>query len=213
MKLRKFNERAFDVIEDNAAYWCGFLFADGSIRKDAPVLCLKLSERDIDQIKAFREFMQSTNGIGRETHIKGGTKCYSVRLSLHSKHLCKRLKQLGLEHNRIPCEELTTNRNFWRGTIDGDGCIQIKPHNRLILVGSRLFLEKWITYIRRLYPNTVAKVRRDGYRSIHIVQLYGDCCRTVIKELYSDVDTVLMRKYYKAQEIINAQTRNIETGV
>ena len=51
------NHMAFDVVTNDAAYWIGFLFADGSViqqQKGAPVLQLRLSEIDRGQVENFR---------------------------------------------------------------------------------------------------------------------------------------------------------------
>jgi hypothetical protein len=51
------NHEAFDIITDDAAYWIGFLFADGSVvreRKGAPMVQVRLSEVDRGQLVKLR---------------------------------------------------------------------------------------------------------------------------------------------------------------
>lgn len=212
------NEYAFHTINDDSAYWAGFLFADGCIHRQKKGqrrlrLELLLQHSDIEHLFMFREFVQTKKAIGRrERYLKRTNKIYKCcSIAIYSDILCNRLIQLGLCHQRIPLDELATNRNFWRGCVDGDGSIKVLhsngyKNNRLSLLGTPLFLTKWITYVKSLYPNTLAKIDRNKCDHIHVTQIYGDCCRTVLRELYSDVNYVLMRKYIRAWSILNAPT-------
>lgn len=208
------NEYAFHIINDDSAYWAGFLFADGNItmrNNCQKILKVGLQLLDIEHLIAFRDFMQTNKRIGRYQQFNKTTNktYYSCHLHLFSDYVCDRLINLGLCYQRIPSDELATNRNFWRGCIDGDGHIRIsektqRKHHSIILLGTPLFLAKWVDYIRTLYPNTKAKINRHGSKLIHKVDIHGECARTVLGELYSDVNYVLMRKYIRAWSILNA---------
>ena len=61
------NHEAFDIVTNDAAYWIGFLFADGSVikqQKGAPQVQLRLSEVDRGHLEKFRHFLDSTHAIG-----------------------------------------------------------------------------------------------------------------------------------------------------
>lgn len=66
MIKRLVNHGAFDVVTNDAAYWIGFLFADGSVikqKRGGALIQLRLSEIDRGQVEAFRRFLGSTHAI------------------------------------------------------------------------------------------------------------------------------------------------------
>jgi hypothetical protein len=53
------NHEAFDIVTNDAAYWIGFLFADGSViqqQKGAPQVQLRLSEVDRATLRSSANF-------------------------------------------------------------------------------------------------------------------------------------------------------------
>ena len=56
---------AFDELTPGAAYWIGFLFADGSVgrRGQSGIVGLRVSERDRDHVVKLRSFLGSTHAI------------------------------------------------------------------------------------------------------------------------------------------------------
>jgi len=64
------NEGAFDTLTPEAAYWLGFLLADGSV-SDAGLLTLRLAAVDREHVERFRAFVgaghpvtEGRNGAG-----------------------------------------------------------------------------------------------------------------------------------------------------
>ena len=56
---------AFDVLSPEAAYWVGFLFADGSVGRDkrSRTISVRLSERDRQHLMKLRTFLKSSHAI------------------------------------------------------------------------------------------------------------------------------------------------------
>lgn len=51
------------VDSDKSVYWLGFLYADGSIKKDKNEISLVLQESDLQLIKDFKTFVGNNNTI------------------------------------------------------------------------------------------------------------------------------------------------------
>src|SRR5208282_5274398 len=141
------NHQAFDVVSDDAAYWIGFLFADGSViqrQKGAPLVQLRLSEIDRSHVENFRQFIGSTHTISTSPpgNFGGYRSRASVRFAVNSRGLAARLLEMGRYEGPI-APELAASRHFWRGVVDGDGSIFFLKtgYYDISLVGSRRLLE------------------------------------------------------------------------
>ena len=54
-----YDVHVFDTIDsEEKAYWLGFLMADGYVRSDSNVICIKLSYVDIDHMKKFKKIYE-----------------------------------------------------------------------------------------------------------------------------------------------------------
>ena len=130
------NENAFSGdINEEKAYWIGFLAADGCVGKDKR-LQLKLKKGDCNHIEKFKNFLEY-NGIiehrisqlGKNIRKNGLKKYYEVSLlRVSNKNIWKDLEQYGIVNNKSLSLEFPLNipenmlRHYIRGYIDGDGC-------------------------------------------------------------------------------------------
>ena len=142
-------EDYFSKIDNpNKAYLLGFITADGAVtgkKEYEPTTCsIEVKDDDCDVVK----FAQQE--INPEATI---TPCYydkkhNVRISFNSKKLCTDLAKYGIVRNKskiiesvpvhlIPKELLCY---YFRGLIDGDGCIH-KNGGISIYSGSKRFIE------------------------------------------------------------------------
>lgn len=141
MKRKKYNENYFEQIDnENKAYWLGFIYADGYVRKKlhSAQFKLKLSKNDKSHIEALKMEMESSNEIedGIEYFIKNN-KQYESRYSMiniYSVKLVNDLINVGCFENktqkiRLPHLNPNLMYHFIRGYFDGDGCIY-KVKNR-----------------------------------------------------------------------------------
>ena len=123
----------FKEINDNdSAYWLGFLYADGSIRKDRNEITLDLQEQDRKTIEDFHSYCGNKNSI-REHNINRNGKNYKSYVSGFSNAIVKKnLINLGCVPKKsltltFPNEQQVPQEyiyDFIRGYIDGDGYIQ-----------------------------------------------------------------------------------------
>jgi len=109
-------------LSHEAAYWTGFLMADGY--NDGKNLRLNLSGKDADHLVAFCSFMHTNKPIG---HYTVASKYQVAYVQLTHRHLCRQLASLGIatgRPNAVEAMNQLTNGSFphWlRGLFDGDG--------------------------------------------------------------------------------------------
>lgn len=199
---------AFDVITDETAYWIGFLFADGSVIRsqgETPRVQLRLSEVDAEHVIKLRSFLRSTHTIALSPpgHFGQYATRASVRLSVTSERLAKRLLDLGRYDGPI-AHELTVSPHFWRGIVDGDGTIfQSKAGYAVFsVVGSRRNMDALLDFLGS--RNLARRMTVRPAKSIYTVGTAGHLAGRIIEELYVDGATALDRKAASARSIIES---------
>ena len=131
---------ALDVLTPDAAYWCGFIFTDGTIvhrtgirRGGQPEIAVVLQRRDRDHLVKLRDFLGSTHAITpvapatvspNIARPNGGQGTGAFRYSVRSQRLADRLTALG-RYGPAVDPALAASCDFWRGCIDGDGTVGI----------------------------------------------------------------------------------------
>lgn len=138
---RKINIRstAFeDPTDPYAAYWAGFMAADGCIKASGKnkslYLSIGLAEKDTEHLQTFRTWLRSTHTIGYRTATR------SSHLTIGDKQLIKDLMEIWNIHPRKSLTLEPPNcapavyTHYLRGLFDGDGHFGIykrtlKPKN------------------------------------------------------------------------------------
>lgn len=208
-RAEKFNERYFENIDsEGKAYFLGLLMADGCVldprgAMKSSAIILKLHEKDGEIIRAFAK------ELGFEGHISLTCKKY-MRLCVTSNMMAGDLKSKGIiprkTHKEIEVECGMFQRHFWRGVVDGDGCISVcKGKNGikypgLWLVGSHGICD---SFKRRFKLDTKILARPGCFC---IVARCGFAKR-IIEELYSNCEFTIKRKLEKAVEVMNGTYR------
>jgi hypothetical protein len=192
---------ALDILTPDAAYWCGFLFADGTIMPPRPGhggggIALVLAERDRDHLAKFRGFLGSSHAITAIAPHRYNASDYfahpAARFAVNSDRLADRLRSLG-RYDPPLNSELASSRDFWRGVVDGDGSLGLyggKPHLRVC--GSDWLMEAFRSFVVDRHHLCHATVR--PHKSIYEVHLCGPSAANAVSLLYSDASTVLDRK-------------------
>lgn len=197
------NESAFSVITPEAAYWVGFLMADGAISGNA--ILLSLADKDRSHLEKFKSFLGSGHKIGRFEKVSGGTPYFYGRLQVRSVRLVSDLAILGVTPKKSftakASESLVSSRDFWRGVVDGDGCIYRRDNMAGInLVGSRHLLDQFRGFVQSVSPACAVTVRPR--KNIFQVHTDGRHAAATITALYNHASTALDRKSKIAADII-----------
>jgi hypothetical protein len=147
----RLREDAFAVISDeHAAYWLGFLFADGSVSvrragKEKSVRLL-LQASDQRHLQAFADFIGTDKPI-RIIRNGEGTAC---EVTAYSSPLVDDLMRHGCIPNKsavvilkVPSLPCYLQRHFVRGVFDGDGAVFVGDDGapNLNLCGKPAFLD------------------------------------------------------------------------
>jgi hypothetical protein len=191
-KRYQWDERFFlDIRTQEQAYWLGFLAADGCVGDDGRIT-IGLQIRDLAQLEKFRAT------LGGEQSIWASDDGCSVTF-------CSRLMANDLAgHGIVPRKSLTARaahlsedlaRHYWRGVIDGDGCLS-PLYRKLTLVGSEGLLTGFRQFCLTLGPEDLGQVR--SRESIFQFAIHGKKARRVIGVLYGDATVYLDRKRIQA---------------
>jgi len=214
----KFNENVFETINEESAYWAGFLMADGCIaeRKYGKSVMLGLSYIDIGHLEKFRKFLGAEKRpiyvIDHKFNTNGyGNVSKGCNLTIASVKMTDDLAKLGVTPHKsgreIACESLKWNKHFWRGMVDGDGSIEVNPnrgkkcYNRVRLCGSETIVSQFKDFVSVFYENRI-HVSKHQTANLWYVAFVGRGAYSAAKMLYWNSTISLDRKLAKAQEII-----------
>lgn len=194
------NENAFDVIDnEGAAYWLGFIYADGCVYRDA--LRVLLKESDGAHLEKLVRFLGSDRPVlyyeRKQYRNTYGGEGYAF-VTFGNKHLAQRLIQLGIIKDRPTIEPVAKNVSMrlayhWiRGYFDGDGCAARNRHN-IKFIGQHHVLE-WIDSV--IVAELGLPPRNLGRSKCMCTSCYSGAfnCQKLTAFLYQDATVWLERK-------------------
>ena len=193
------NESKFKTLNPESEYWAGFLFADGGVYPNyyTPSLVFTIGTKDIKSLELFKAFMEATNPIKTTLCTRGfmkesgGTSLSSIRI--YNEEIVKDLGSLGLYGDRVPVPALAQSRHFWRGYVDGDGCISMRKdmlyHN---LCGTPATLELYKQFIISNGIDTTTKIKAG--KGISYISFSSRKAANIIALLYANPCEALERK-------------------
>lgn len=196
-----YDNTAFADATEDAAYWAGFLMADGSVVGNE--IALVLSSKDRSHVENFRDFLRSDHALIDTGHA-------TVRFSIRCEKLVSDLARFGVVARKThTAKAILVDRSphFWRGVVDGDGSIGISRRGnshlpRLELVGSKNLMLQFADFVRQTSPGCTATVK--PHKSIYRVGLLGLHAGNVINKLYSCKGIALTRKANAALNILRS---------
>ena len=211
---RPLRHDAFGILTPEAAYWCGFLFTDGTIvhrgdKKGAPQVSLLLQKRDRGHLVKLRDFLGSDHAISEIAPAavspaiarpNGGQGTGAYKYTVTSRQIADRLRALG-RYGPAVDPELAASRDFWRGCIDGDGTLGISCGvPGLKLWGSHWLLQAFVDFLGPVSSRRPLNVRPA--RTIFVVSTGYQTAVKVVGRLYSGATVVLDRKAERAAAIL-----------
>ncbi|SRR6266487_3337058 len=204
--LYSLNMHAFDVIDtEEAAYWLGFIAADGSIKKEG-VLRIGLAERDRGHLLKFTEWISPDRPLYQMVNNHGKP---TVHIEVGSTHLCNALATYGITPRKtytlkhLPGLPPDMKRHYLRGYFDGDGFISttrymigIGSYNKEFVeeVQSFLVQETGVKPVTLIHSGTW-RFNKSGKREII----------KILSFLYKNARVYLDRKYELTQNILEKE--------
>ena len=228
-RIYEINENFFDTINtQEKAYFLGFLYADGGITDTTGnhFVRVELQQEDQDILKKFSHLIFKDEP---ESHIKETTRTkiykseerqyYSSYLTIHSKYMCGKLKELGCGE----CKSLILTwpewlidpelqQHFIRGYYDGDGGLYVtyvKERSATVKIISTLDMCYMMSKIIKKATNTHFSFYNDVEgKDVYTIHTSGNRqIKNFLEWLYKDATIYLNRKYDKYQELL-AQIAN-----
>lgn len=138
LSQKPWNPHLFSERTPTAAYWAGFIMADGSLSKSGAAWCLSLSvhEKDIEHLYAYCDAIELSRDFVRLQEQRYGESVYNMaRVQTYFHDLPEIMRPWGIVPRKtynfvapdLPEEVLP---HYLRGWFDGDGCV-VKNGNSL----------------------------------------------------------------------------------
>lgn len=193
-----------EISDADSAYWLGFLYADGNIRKERNEISLCLQQQDIQSIKDFHLYCNNSNTIREQKAIKNNKEYLSYVSAFSNKIVKNNLIKLGCVPKKsliltFPSEDQVPQEyiyDFIRGYIDGDGYIQYdytKHRYRIIICGTKAFLNG---LVKRLNLKEHIDIRQDSSSLVYTLTISGkQQVLELLQKLYENSKYHLQRKY------------------
>lgn len=196
---KQLNELAFDEINQESAYWIGFLMSDGCISEvgSSKQISVHIGIEDIDHLYKFKKFLSAEHDVRTTKYGK------SVQFSFCSNTIAGRLARFGVVPRKsltAKVLELESNLDFWRGMVDGDGTVGVwgnSPH--IQLCGSKDCVGQFCNFASRICET---KAKPSATRTLWKVDIAAKKATNLISHLYKDATIYLARKFEKAKYII-----------
>ncbi len=191
------DENSFnDLSNPETAYWIGFLYADGHLQKGQQCIGVTLQEGDKSHLEKLKTFIKSNKEVKKKIQKEGIYYNYDI----HSETIYNKFKELGFDNNKshtaIPPIELINSRDFWRGVVDGDGCLHHHKDGylQLHLCGTYSTINLFIEFLEKIVVVRKHRVPRNTSNLLHEVSYYKEGIN-IADLLYKDAVIFLDRKY------------------
>lgn len=213
--------RMFEQIDnESAAYWLGFIYADGNIGKNGKTVQVNLSRRDRGHLEVLAELWGRNICDYESFNRRAGTISKLSVLAKNDADLWLDLNRHGIE----PRKTYVTNSEPWthvpdhllhhfvRGWFDGDGTVITKtPQPTVGFCGTETaMLQLRSLLVARLGVSTVVVETGEG---VHILRWTGrDQCSTIFRWMYKEAKIMLPRKRKVGQSLFMPSGRRGATG-
>lgn len=221
----KIDVNAFDHIDtEDKAYLLGFICADGCIYKDC-CLAIDIHKKDIKVLELLKRVLQC-----KELPIRPHSQNKNiVGIYIWNKQLVASFKKLGITERKSFTISMPKNipvdlqKHFWRGVIDGDGCIYLKERNNkqnkptftVTLVGSKQLMEDYINFLKTLNIKPLPKI--EPQNKIWCVVICSKNAITFCKKIYENNKAFCLQrkkeKFLTAHKITKKHRRELPKGM
>lgn len=213
------NRKFFDGNTVNAAYWAGFIMADGNIRYQRGdvqqgILTIDLKIGDIQHLRDFSEAMESTYPVHERQGSGKGKGKLKARVEIRGENLVQSLERWGVVPNktqnwRKPDFPENLLPHYLRGWADGDGHFTARKVKRgknlgcrFVVVGNKEAMQWYGEALIQLgYKGHVGKIDRGSYGGIEICsRQFAFFARDILRV---KVSPVLERRWKDLSSVID----------
>ena len=214
----------------NTKYWEGFIMADGCITKGSrgkTKLVVELKEEDFDHLVKLNKDFNIGNKIDIRTRKLEGDKfksneSTSCKLSTMKPDIISYLSKRGIIRAKtFTCfanKSQTKSIDFWRGILDGDGCLMYnfsKAKNNYIPIvvlttGSEKLIKQYQEYLKELGIESNYTTRKNG--KTFDLKITHRKAHKLVTHLYSNAKISLDRKQRIADKIMAHYTQVTATN-
>ena len=194
-----------EIDTEQNAYWLGFIAADGCINvgPKGHSIIVGLALSDSLHLHKLRNAIGFTGEVQtlQSTKKKKDSEEYlwNSVLRVNCKEMVGDLLALGVTPRKSltltpPLIRHDLERHFWRGMVDGDGCIYPKG-NSLSLCGTKAVCDAFETFCNTIVPinnttrptSTIYSITITGVERIQCILsvLYGDCSVALDRKVVS----------------------------
>ena len=206
IKNKKYTIDVTKLVDNNVtAYIAGLYAADGSNEKSGLSIGLQITDREI--LEKVSNYLNYTGPLY--------TMKQSIRLTISDLAFRKFFENRGIVKNKTVDYQVPDiylyNSHFWRGMLDGDGCI-FKYKRKyttygISLVGTEHTINAFKQFCEFILGKTI-KVKPYKIKSsieIYSINFVGKMYLPLLKAIYNNpiADMYITRKYNKYLEIIN----------
>ncbi len=196
-------DNAFAELTPESAYWVGMLLTDGCVfwpkNRPSARIFLRQSSRCLAHVERFRSFLRASNAIVAHRHRDpSGVERHTVCLAVTSRKLALDLARFGVVPKKSASarasEDLIERPEFWRGVIDGDGCVY--HTSRFYYSGSEALGAQFVAYVRTFTPTFEPCVLRQP--GCIVIYVRGQTARSMLRAMYLQTDLCLPEKRARA---------------
>jgi hypothetical protein len=200
-----------NIDTEEKAYWLGFIYADGSVDNRHKKLKVTLSETDENHLLKLKKFLEHDKPLYRYEkkpfNLNSRYICKpQVELSVYSVELFNSLQVFGIVPNKTYnfCLDLSAiphhlHKHFWRGMIDGDGCVVATDKSRVLqLTGHKEICQMFLDHIKEHFDTKVSILPDDN---VFTIKFSKTLAGKIARYFYEDSIIHLERKYDKAMTI------------
>ncbi len=200
-------------------YWVGMLITDGCVvdRGRDVAVQLSLARRDEGHLELFRQFVGGSQPINR--YMAPPTPLVpkshpASRIAVYSRQMANSLSRFGVVPRKTYTAAvigLEDDPDFWRGAIDGDGCITSQRRNNLWTVrlcGMGPLVPQFLEFVQHrigIGRSRVVISRRTGLLTYGV---NGRRASALLSILYPDAPVALARKADRAKLALERQYGN-----
>lgn len=213
-RLTTLDDSSFDIITPEAAYWAGFIAADGclkgALKGKAKGFKIDVIVEDELHLGTLLKFLEADNALHYRTSKQTKGRNIYVGIDITSSRIYEKLmniynltanKSLTLNPPNIADETCITA--YMLGFFDGDGHISYYDANKFnVQLGcaSYEFMEWYVAQIKRMLGKKHIEIytkNKNVKNPFHHISLHTNEAKMFLYTLYSSVDLALVRKKAK----------------